>query len=94
MLKIKKVCIDLHEFLDPVNKAFLNDDKGYNDSQIAGFIKIYEEEMPDLAEVDIVIAGINEFRGDGFIVKEMLPMRYESNCINCITGIKIFRLPT
>jgi len=61
---------DLYEFLDPVNKASLNDDKGYNESQLAGFIKIYEEEIPDLKGVDIVIAGINEFRGDGFIAEE------------------------
>ena len=58
---------DLHEFLDPVNKAFLSDDKSYNESQLAGFVKVYEEEMPDLTSVDIVIAGINEFRGSGFI---------------------------
>jgi formiminoglutamase len=57
---------DLHEFLNPVNKFSLNDDKGYNENQVAGFIKIYEEELPDLTEVDIVIAGINEFRGNGF----------------------------
>lgn len=61
---------DFHEFLNPVNKAYLNDDKGYNESQFAGFIKIYEEEFPDLTGVDIVIAGINEFRGDGFIAEE------------------------
>jgi formiminoglutamase len=61
---------DLYEFLDPVNKAPLNDDKGYNESQLAGFIKIYEEELPDLTGVDIVIAGINEFRGDGFIAEQ------------------------
>ena len=58
---------DLHEFLNPVNKAFLNDDKGYNESQVAGFVKVYEEEMPDLDNIDIVIVGVNEFRGDGFI---------------------------
>jgi formiminoglutamase len=58
---------DLHEFLNPVNKAFLNDDKGYNESQLAGFVKVYEEEMPDMDNIDIVIVGINEFRGDGFI---------------------------
>ena len=58
---------DLHEFLDPVHKAFLSDDKGYNESQLAGFVKVYEDEMPDLADIDIVIVGINEFRGDGFI---------------------------
>jgi arginase family enzyme len=58
---------DLHEFLSPVNKAFLNDDKGYNESQLAGFVKVYEEEMPDMDNIDIVIVGINEFRGDGLI---------------------------
>ena len=61
---------DLHEFLLPINKASLNDDKGYNDSQLANFIKVYEEEMPDLTGVDIVIAGVNEFRGDGFFSEE------------------------
>ena len=61
---------DLEDFLLPVNLASLNDDKGYNESQLAGFIKIYEEELPDLTGVDIVIAGINEFRGDGFIAEE------------------------
>lgn len=57
---------DLYEFLLPINKASLNDDEGYNDSQLATIIAAYEEEMPDLAGVDIVITGINEFRGDGF----------------------------
>ena len=61
---------DLEDFLLPVNFASLNDDKRYNDSQLANFIKVYEEEMPDLAGVDVVIAGINEFRGDGFIAEE------------------------
>lgn len=61
---------DLYEFLTPVNKADINDDKGYNENQLASFIKIYEEEFPDLTGIDIVIAGINEFRGDGFIAEE------------------------
>lgn len=61
---------DLHEFLSPINKASLNDDKGYNDSQLANFIKVYEEEIPDLSGIDIVIAGVNEFRGDGFVAEE------------------------
>ena len=60
---------DLHEFLSPVNFAILNDDKEYGDSQLANFIKAYEKEMPDLSEVDIVIVGINEFRGDGFVAE-------------------------
>ncbi len=60
---------DLHEFLLPVNKALLSDDKEYNDSQLGSCIKIYEELIPDLSGVDIVIAGINEFRGEGIIFR-------------------------
>jgi formiminoglutamase len=61
---------DLHEFLSPVNFTSLNNNKRYNDSQIAGSIKVYEEEIPDLTGINIVIVGINEFRGDGFIAEE------------------------
>jgi formiminoglutamase len=53
-----------------INKAAINDDKKYNDSQLGNCIKIYDDELPDLTEVDIVITGINDFRGDGFIAKE------------------------
>jgi formiminoglutamase len=57
---------DLQEFLEPINPAFFNDDKGYNDGQLANFISAYESELPDLEETDIVIAGINgnETMGD------------------------------
>jgi formiminoglutamase len=61
---------DLREFLSPVNTTSLNDDREYSDSQLASFINIHEEQIPDLSESDIVIVGINEFRGDGFIAKE------------------------
>ena len=54
---------DLHEFLSPLNVAALNDNRPYNGSQMGSVIKIYEEEFPDLGNIDIVIAGINEFRG-------------------------------
>jgi arginase family enzyme len=61
---------DLQEFLLPINVAALNNDNAYNDSQLAGIIKIYEEELPDLEGIDLVLLGINEFRGDGFVSKE------------------------
>ncbi|HET7116981.1 MAG TPA: formimidoylglutamase [Hanamia sp.] len=61
---------DLHEFLSPINVASINDDMAYNDSQMASVISIYEEEFPDLENIDIVIVGINEFRGAGFKAKE------------------------
>ena len=57
---------DLHEFLEPIDFAYLNDDKEYNDSQLGAFVKAYEDELPNLEGANIVIAGINEFRGDGF----------------------------
>jgi formiminoglutamase len=67
---LKKSMFDLHEFLTPLNKASINNDIGYNESQLASFIKIYEADFPDLTGIDIVIAGINEFRGDGFVAEE------------------------
>src|SRR5688500_7632076 len=54
---------DLHEFLEPVDRHAINDDRGYNDGQLANFISIHEEAIPDITEADIVIAGINEYRG-------------------------------
>lgn len=57
---------DIHEYLHPVNIAALNDNLAYNDSQMASILKIYEEEFPDLSATDMVIVGINEFRGAGF----------------------------
>lgn len=56
---------DLHEYLLPINIAVLNDDKGYNDKQFASLIKIYEEQIPEISEAELVIVGINEFRGAG-----------------------------
>ncbi len=61
---------DLNEFLSPVNVAELSDDKSYNDSQIASCIEIYEDEFPDLSAIDIVIIGVNEFRGSGVIASK------------------------
>jgi arginase family enzyme len=60
---------DLHEFLSPVNVAELNDDNPYNSSQFASIMKIYEDELPDLAGIDLVFVGVNEFRGAGFTSK-------------------------
>lgn len=58
---------DLHEYLLPINIAVLNNDSGYNDRQFAKMIKIYEDEIPEIDDVDIVIVGINEFRGEDII---------------------------
>jgi arginase family enzyme len=61
---------DLNEYLTPLNPAIISGDASYNDSQMGSIIKLHEEEIPDLANVDIVIVGINEFRGSGINVAE------------------------
>jgi formiminoglutamase len=54
---------DLHDFLQPVNIHALNDDEGYNDGQMARYIQVYDNELPDVAEADIVLVGAGEMRG-------------------------------
>ncbi len=54
----------------PLNLAVISGDASYNDSQIGSIIKIYEDEIPDFENIDLIIVGINEFRGSGIDVKE------------------------
>lgn len=61
---------DLYEFLDPVNVAVISGDEAYNDSQMGRIVDIYENEFPDVSNADIILAGINEFRGEGFIAEK------------------------
>ncbi len=56
---------DLHDFLEPVSIHGLNEDEGYNDGQFAKHIAIYETELPDITDADIVLLGVGEFRGSG-----------------------------
>ncbi len=56
---------DLHDFLTPVDIHFLNEDGGYNDGQFAKHIAVYEDELPDISHIDIVLVGVDEFRGSG-----------------------------
>ncbi len=56
---------DLHDFLTPIPVHQLNDDNGYTDGQLARHIAIYENEMPDITNADIVLVGVNETRGSG-----------------------------
>lgn len=58
---------DLHEYLEPVNVAALDNDRSYNDKQFAKNIKIFETKLPVLDNIDIVILGVNEFRGQGLV---------------------------
>lgn len=56
---------DLHDFLTAIPIHELNDDNGYTDGQLAKHIAIYENEIPDIKDADIVLVGVNETRGSG-----------------------------
>jgi formiminoglutamase len=55
----------LKDFIEPVNKAFLNEDEAYRQSQIGYKIQAYEEQFPDIAGADLVLIGCAEMRGGG-----------------------------
>ncbi|MEO8823952.1 MAG: formimidoylglutamase [Ginsengibacter sp.] len=59
---------DLNEYLTPLNTAEISGDSPYNDSQVGSVIKIFQEEIPNLSDIDIIIVGINEYRGGGIKV--------------------------
>lgn len=56
---------ELHDFLEPIATHELNDDNGYTDGQLAKHMAIYENEIPDITNADIVLVGVNETRGSG-----------------------------
>ncbi|HJW17896.1 MAG TPA: arginase family protein [Flavisolibacter sp.] len=51
------------DFLDPVSLGMISNDTGYKEGQIGKVIKVYEDEFPDLDNVDIVLVGCGEQRG-------------------------------
>jgi len=57
---------DLHDFLTPIPVHEMNDDQGYTDGQLAKHIAVYENELPDITDADIVLVGVQETRGSGF----------------------------
>lgn len=53
------------DFLEPINLYELSNDEGYRDTQLGQHIAVYEEEFPDMENVDMVIVGCGEMRGAG-----------------------------
>jgi arginase family enzyme len=68
---------DLQDFLSAIPVHELNDDHGYTDGQLAKHIAVYEKELPDITDADIVLVGVNETRGSGIIDNS-------TNAANCI----------
>lgn len=68
------------EFLEPVSVAQVSMDESYLKGQMGHEIAIFEEELPDLDEVHIVLLGCNEYRGSGIQHGETdatTPLRHE-----------------
>lgn len=61
---------DLHEYLSPVNSRLLNNDNAFRDQQLGNQIRLHESQFPDLTNIDIVIVGVNEYRGAGYLPKK------------------------
>ncbi len=58
------------DFLQPVNLDLLSKDEGYRDTQLGKHIKVYETQLPDISDVDMVIIGAGECRGAGYALNE------------------------
>lgn len=54
------------DFLQPVNLDLLSKDEGYRDTQLGKHIKVYEAQLPDISDADMVIIGAGECRGAGY----------------------------
>jgi formiminoglutamase len=62
--------LNIADFLEPVYRPVISEDSGYKDGQIGKHIEVYEETMPELEGVDIVIVGCNEIRGSWQLLAE------------------------
>jgi formiminoglutamase len=57
--------LNISDFLSPVNIHEISNDEGYKDGQLGQVISVYDEEFPDLEEVQVVLVGCAEQRGSG-----------------------------
>ena len=55
------------DFLEPLSLVEISLDAGYKEGQIGRAIKMYEDEFPDLDNIDVVIVGCTEQRGSALL---------------------------
>jgi formiminoglutamase len=58
--------LNIIDFLEPVNLAFLSEDEGYKDGQLGKNAIVFEQELPEIT-ADIIILGCPEIRGSGVV---------------------------
>ncbi|MBL0336409.1 MAG: formimidoylglutamase [Chitinophagaceae bacterium] len=59
--------LHIADFLDPVDIPRISNHEGYKEGQLGTMMGIYEDEFPDLDDVQIVFVGCGERRGSGLI---------------------------
>ncbi len=59
--------LNIADFLEPIDRAVIAQDESYRDGQIGKIITAFEQEFPDLDEVQVVLVGCNEQRGKGVL---------------------------
>lgn len=57
------------DFLKPINREEISNDIGYKEGQIGKKILVFEEELPDMDEADIILIGCAEQRGAALLDK-------------------------
>ena len=62
--------IPIDIFLKPVSVAAISEDEAYRPTQLGRIIAIYEETFPELDEVDLVIVGCGEQRGENIQARQ------------------------
>ncbi len=62
--------LNISDFLSPVSLYEISNDEGYKDGQLGKSILLYDEEFPDLDDVQLVIVGCGEQRGAGLVGSE------------------------
>ena len=56
---------DLKDFLSPVDIQSICNDEVFTEGQFAKHIAVFEKEIPNIEDIDIVILGMGESRGSG-----------------------------
>jgi arginase family enzyme len=70
------------DFLTPLNLSEISSDNGYKEGQIGRVIKAFDEEFPDLDEVDVVIVGCTDQRGAALLHQSTGPSAIRSEFYN------------
>jgi arginase family enzyme len=64
--------LNISDFLSPVDVHQISNDEGYKDGQLGKSVDVYDEEFPDLEDVQVVLVGCAEQRGSGLVGSESL----------------------